>query len=168
MRYQGFIGKTADGDAVYVEIKIDTKTLDNPVQTIHHEMVSEVTRVSIMGHYFHKGSRRKDWTGGGQCVDMVAAVTRRAVGITANDIAQLVKIWNSQHLNDLRAGCAHQIPVWREGKYGREYDLDNTPACPETGYRFGSAWLYEVPSPEALAELERIGQLLDGEDGLRR
>lgn len=166
MKFQGFIGKTTDGDAVYVEIEIDTTTVDRPVQTIHHDTVTEVARVSICGHYFHKGSRRKDWTGGGQCVNMVAAVTRPAVGLTAKDISRLVEIWNSQHLNDMRAGCAHQTPVFRKDM-PNQYDLDAVPPCPETGYRFGSAWLYEVPSPEALADLERIGALLDGEDGMR-
>jgi len=170
MRYQGFIGKTDEGDAVYVEIETDTKTLDHPQQTVRHETVTEVTRVSITGHYFHMGSSRRDWTGGGQCVDMVKSIVSVAHGLTVMDVARLVEIWESQHLNDLHAACAHQTVAQPSGgdRFDTNYALDNTPPCPETGYRYGSAWLYEVPSPEALADLERIGKLLDGEDGMRR
>jgi hypothetical protein len=166
MKAQGHVGKTDDGDSVYVEITVTTETKE--VQTVTHETADKVTRVSIQGHYFAKGSRRTDISGGGQCVDMVAAVTKPAMGITGEDIARLVEIWKGWHLNDMRAGCAHQTVVYEEDKYGRNApSLDKTPRCPETGYRYGHAWLYEEPPADVLADLVSIGAKLDGTDGGR-
>lgn len=48
------------------------------------------------------------------------------------------------HLNAMRAGCTHQ----RAAGWGRQDDIGKP--CPECGYRYGSAWLFE-PLP---AEVE--------------
>ena len=49
----------------------------------------------------------------------------------------------------LTPGSAHQPAASRvyraHPRSGyKEIDLDLTPACPETGYRWGSAWLYKA------------------------
>lgn len=56
--------------------------------------------------------------------------------------AELIAL-SKYHLNGMRAGCIHQTAVYRDGRYGREVDLDATPPCPITGYKYGSAWLLE-------------------------
>jgi hypothetical protein len=159
---QGFVGTTANGEAVYVEVKVTSGAKE--VQTITHGTASHVTRVSIAGHYYDKRSRRKDWSGGGQCVEMLDAVTRPAPGLAPHEIIRLAKIWQRWHLNDMRMACAHQEPVYHEDG---QPDLGATPRCPETGYRCGSAWLYEAPPADVLDDLGRITLKLDGENGLR-
>jgi hypothetical protein len=164
---EGYVGSTADGDAVYVKMEVTTGA--KQVQTVDHGGADEVTRISIIGHYFQKGSRRKDYSGVGQFSDMVAAIVQPAPGLTGENLARLAEIWRYWHLNDMRAGCVH-VPdaVYRQGNYGSELDLDNTPRCPETGYRWGSAWLYEEPPAEVISDLTDIGDKLDGTDGLRQ
>lgn len=170
---EGYVGRTGDGTKVYVEIEVSTQQGEH--QTTEHDTVTSVPRISVSGHYYvprSPGGRigpRADWDGGGQCLDTLAEVTEPASGLTLQDIGRLVYVWRHWHLNDCRAGCAHQTPVWRDNpRYGyREIDLDNTPACPHTGYRFGSAWLVDVPPIEVTDELRTLAGKLDGTDGLR-
>jgi hypothetical protein len=166
MNARGYIGRTADGDNVYVEIK--TEETAGTYETTDHRTVTGGVRVSIMGHHFEKGSRRKNWSGGGQCVDTVAAVVKPAPGVAREDVARLVEIWRAWHLNDMRAGCDHvPEPLFESSKGYPQADLVNTPACPASGYRYGHAWLYKQPPADVLADLARIGELLDGTDGMR-
>ena len=164
--YQGYIGRAPGIGAVYVEIKISEQLGTN--ETVTHGVISKYTRVSIRGHYFEPGSRRKDYAGVGQIVDTAAAVSQPAPGLGVTDIGRLVDVWRSWHLNDLRAGCAHQTEIFYEDSpYGRRVDLKATPACPETGYRYGSAWLVEEVPADVVEWLHKFGQQLDGTDGLR-
>ena len=75
--------------------------------------------------------------------------------------SELAERW---HLNQMRAACAHQEIVYELDRYGRAVpSLDLTPACPGTpdtrgrvrggGYRYGSAWLFEVVPDEVAAEI---------------
>lgn len=167
-KYRGRIGTTAVGEAAYVKIEITTGA--KVVETIAHGTAEMVTRVSIVGHSFKRRSRRKDYDGeyAGQCSDMPAAVMVPAPGLTIDDLARLTEIWKRWHMNDMRPGCAHQgEPVYEETRFGREPSSTLTPRCPETGYRWGHAWLYEEPPADVLADLDRIGAELDGTDGLR-
>lgn len=156
---QGFVGTTRDGEAVYVQVKVDSGAKE--VQTVTHGTASRVIRVSFMGHFYDKGSRRKDWSGGGQCVDMVEAVTRPAPELAPHQVKRLAEIWRRWHLNDMHAGCVHQEVVL--GENGQP----TAARCPETGYRYGHAWLYEAPPADVLDDLGRYTLELDGEDGLR-
>ena len=55
---------------------------------------------------------------------------------------RLKDLWDRWHLNDMRAGCEHQRALgWTS------YDDHPSEPCPECGYKFGSAWLFE-PLPE--------------------
>lgn len=100
--------------------------------------------------------------------------------------AQLLDVWERWHLNDLRPGCEHQRaegwdkrpidpskPLDAYGKHvpGKDAHTWNmltwiTPVehpdgllgkpCPTCGYKYGSAWIYELPPPEVLAFIEKI------------
>lgn len=153
------IGRDASGNAVYVTINLTERA--GTFKTINHETVETITRVSVSGGI--RDGRRQDYSACGQIVEDVAAVWDLAPGWTADDLASLVSVWRRWHLNDMRAGCSHvPAPVWEHGPYGRQPDLKNTPACHETGYRYGHAWLVEEVPADVVAELARLTALPTG------
>jgi len=55
---------------------------------------------------------------------------------------KLKDLWTRWHLNDMRAGCEHQRALgWTS------YAEHPAEPCPECGYKFGSAWLFEPLPP---------------------
>lgn len=115
-----------------------------------------------------KGVWREDAGGAGlpaEYVDLVAAAHQHpgsgfATTMTEATARRLVELADRWHLNTLRAGCAHQAPTVKRllasGTPHRDL-LDEVPPCPETGYRYGHAWLVEPLPDEILVELEAFG-----------
>ena len=94
---------------------------------------------------------------------------------------EFVGIWNTWHLNDMRAGCKHQRKnKWEEKRIDPE-ELPTSSAkrdangimailvthsehpkgllskpCPACGYKYGSAWLKEEVPPEVISFLEAL------------
>lgn len=170
VKREGYIGRTDDGDAVYVEIRLSVEH-EHRQQTVMHESRAWQARVAITGHWFHKGSRRKNISGGGQCFDMLRSVTRPAAGFTVEDAKRLADLWERWRLNDMRAACAHQevpeVPEDVSALDRTSWLLNNTPRCPATDYKYGSAWLYEPVPADVVTELAALAAKLDGTDGLR-
>jgi hypothetical protein len=73
---------------------------------------------------------------------------------TAGDVRSLHDLWQRWRLNQMRAACAHMdLPD------DPSYDARRNIVCPVTGYRYGSAWLYE-PIPESvIAEIRRLEEV---------
>lgn len=149
-----FAGKTADGDRVYVTVRLGTAS--EAAEAVTHEAVTEVTRLSMTAEVFEP--RKRDAYMAGQCIEALAEITKPASGLTPEAIEDMRAVWDRWHLNDMRAGCAHQKVVWETGPYGNRPSLDLTPRCPETGYRYGHAWLYE-PLPSDV--LQRVSAFID-------
>lgn len=61
----------------------------------------------------------------------------------------LVELWDRWHLNGMRAGCEHQRAR------GWTWETHPSAACPECGYRFGSAWLFEELPGDFVAQCDR-------------
>lgn len=98
-------------------------------------------------------------------------------------VERLMELWQRWHLNDMKAGCEHQRaegwdqrpidpnkPLNAYGKHFPEqrYDSSNmlawvrpdehpdgllTKACPQCGYKYGTAWKTEAVPHEVLVEL---------------
>lgn len=150
-----FAGKTADGDRVYVSVRLGVTS--RTAETVTHEAVTEVTRLSMTGAVFEPWKR--DASSAGQCTEALTEITEPASGLTLEAIEDMAAVWDRWHLNDLQAGCAHQEVVWETGPYGyRQPSLDLTPRCPETGYLYGHGWLYE-PLPSDV--LQRVSAFID-------
>jgi hypothetical protein len=142
-----FIGRTDDGDRLYLDVLI-RQLPTAPRQTVEHDTVDGGEELSIVGALYH-GSRD---VGGGQCIERARSVLaggRVAPGADPADVRLIVDVWERWHLNAMRAGCAHVKAA--EGVLSTRERLDNTPPCPITGYRWGSAWLYE-PLPGSVVE----------------
>jgi len=144
------LGHTAEGDRVFVTVET-TEMHGNSITTIH-DPISRWTRISITGEVIEKG--RRIATSGGQIVDDLVFIETFAPGWDTAKVTRLRILWQDHHLNDMRAGCVHQSPV---GTTTSEM-LDNTPVCPETGYKWGSAWLVD-PEAETQVAIMRLQAL---------
>jgi len=162
---KGYVGTTANGERVWLEIKLEVQNPRDTDRTTEHEPITApFYRLSIMGSGVDKGRRLPayDIDFGGQIVDHVRAITHPSPEWTVADLAALADLWDRWHLNDMRAGCAHVTPVM-EDRYGRTVpSLDSTPACPESGYRYGHAWLTELMPDEVIAAVRGYADRLDG------
>lgn len=143
---------------IYAEARIGTDDMNDQertVETIEHEQVryGDVPFIAITWTYGTPVEIRNGNGGGGAGIDAEVVA-----GMDDPTIARrLLAIADRWHLNTMRAGCAHQQVVMERGPYGRERpSLDRTPPCPITGYRYGHAWLVEIPPDDVLAELHRI------------
>lgn len=137
-----YIGRTSGGDRLYLDVVVRERA--GRRETVEHEWVEGAEELSIVGTLRHRG---RD-IGGGQCIDSMWDVLDHgqvARGADRADVRLIADIWGRWHLNTLKAGCAHVEPVGKDtGSM-----LDSTPPCPVTGYRWGSAWLYE-PLPDGV------------------
>jgi hypothetical protein len=150
------VGTYIDGDdvvTVTITPRLEFQRNDAGSETVDHATLEgPVLRFSVMG------ATRVGRSEGsaGQIVDELSKVTSFAPGWDAERRDRAVELWNRWHLNDVKAGCAHQTVVWEDSDYGRRPSLDLTEPCPESGYRYGSAWLTEPISAEVEAELRDV------------
>lgn len=156
---KGFLGRTEDGDRVWIEIEI--RETNRPAQTTDHQAVNNYRELAISGAIAGKGRRNADQWGQVRA-EAAGAMANPAKGITEDDVAELVSVWKRWHLNGMQARCAHQTVVWEDSRYGRRPSLELTQPCPESGYRYGSAWLV-TPLPADVEQWVReFGAKLDG------
>lgn len=136
--------------SLLVTVEVRMEVLDrHEYETVNHERVSNPLDFAITTAVWQPGNR--DWVSGGATVEPLGELVEYLNGFDAESVKALADLaeW---HLNGMTAGCAHQgEPVMRDGRYGPEIDFDRTPPCPETGYRYGSAWLLR-PLPDGFRE----------------
>lgn len=116
--------------------------------TVRHEPIGEYLALTVSATVWSTRNRRGDCHTAGQCVDELLGVEPGGA-LTGTEIRSLVKVWREWHPNDMRMGCVHQDPPPDMSVTER---LAAVPSCPETGYRYGRAWLVE-PLP---AETEQF------------
>ena len=164
---KGYLGRTADGEAVYVEIVIREREGD--FETTEHATVNRAVGVSFSGHTFRRYSRRQDCDRAGLIIRALDEIVTFARGWDVRSVRRLATLWHEWHLNYMTAGCAHQTPVMAPDEYGRMMpSVTLTPGCPETGYRYGDKWLVRTVPDGILAEIHTLAERLDGTDGYRR
>lgn len=66
----------------------------------------------------------------------------------------LVELWDRWHLNGMRSACAHQRAL------GWTCDTHPAVACPECGFRLGTAWLYEELPGDFVAQCDRAAAVV--------
>lgn len=71
-------------------------------------------------------------------------------------LAEVGKIAAAWHLNDMQAGCIHQqdgpYSIYQNGRSEINHPIADQ-VCPETGYKYGSAWLYKPVDPAVVNRL---------------
>lgn len=136
------LGHTPEGERVTATLAFSRRPAG---QSVDHDDVPGVWEVSAQVWYY-KGR----WVrGGGRLTDQVREVVKFAPGVDQTGVAALAAV-QSEHLNALNAGCAHQGKPTSDG-HGRIY-LASVPPCPHTGYRYGSAWLARAADPAKVAD----------------
>ena len=143
-----FIGRTPEGEQYYLESEVTYQQGEHT--TTEHSTVSGITRLSMSGILISKyGSitRNGNRISCGQNRGNLARVIKVDGGFLG-DLAEIQGIWERWHLNDMKSKCAHQNP---------ETKWDETPPCPETGYKAGDAWLAEELPSEVLTRIYELG-----------
>jgi hypothetical protein len=146
------VGRSAEGDRIFLEVEIQHFEGRDCV-TVDHEPIASYTRVSISGLGYRKHARNA--TSAGQIIGDAESVLhggRVAPGVERADLARLLDIWREWHLNDMVAECVHQTPTGE----GISERLRQTPACPVTGYKYGTLWLVRPVPADVIAELRLI------------
>lgn len=167
------LGWTEDGYRVVAILRLEQPERSVTTLIDHSTTETAPLRLSILWDLV-KG--RQDYQGGQVDASDRVIVRRHQGDASPELDAYLTQIHLDHHLNDLNAGCVHMTPEmltpkgyvlaeyestkraergeWREqyspAFYGpadvlQSWRLDNV-ACPETGYRWGHAWLaYHLP-----------------------
>lgn len=143
-----YIGRTPEGERVWVTVQL-RHAAGRDRETINHETISEWVSLSISGHTRSKNARIDD--GGGQCVEIVERARSQSPYPRKLGIFRLCEIWGEWHNNGMTAACAHQTPT----SVGPGERL-TAPPCPETGYKYGDAWLVRPLPDEIITELRSL------------
>lgn len=142
------IGRKSNGEKVYVKARFEhlrdrTPGVATVRETVEHETTTDRLRLAFSGVVISKYgsiSRNDSWLSAGQLTYDLPELTTLTNGWTVSSVHKLYDTWREWHLNDMRAGCAHQT-------IGEGNALDTTPPCPITGYRYGTQWLLK-PIPQ--------------------
>ena len=138
-----YVGRDRDGSRVYIEVNI-TEESGREWQTIDHKVVSTYLRLSISGQAI-PWSSGGDFTYCGQIQSTIMGQVEDETfqcSILSSKLIRILDIWNRWHLNDLIPGCVHQ----KTGSY--DDPAISGQICPDTGYKYGHAWLVEpLPGP---------------------
>jgi hypothetical protein len=152
-----FVGRTAEGTRVYLDMSLERVAKEGKTSVTHEPVTDEFFRFSASGHTVLKGRRDDNWDGGGQMLDTLLEVADPANGWTLQELKEIHRLWKNWHLNDMQAGCQHvPDPLWEDSPYGKRPDLKNTPSCPETGYRWGSAWLVRLIPATVIVRMQEL------------
>jgi hypothetical protein len=145
------IGRTDDGDRILVDAEL--RSDDREYQTTDHRTVKG-QRFSMSG--LGIGYRCREAHSAGQMLDDLLRITKPVKGITLEDIKFLHDTWKANHLNDMNALCDHQTPIYDDSRGYRSLNLEAIGACPVSGYRPGSAWLYKAVDDAAMERVYAI------------
>lgn len=115
---------------VTVSVRMEELTRQETYETVEHERVSRPLDFAITLGVWQPSTHYL--VSSGRDAALLTDVYRYAEGFGPATVAELTDLLR-YHLNAMKPGCVHQQP---------NAGLDS-PACPETGYRWGSAWLVQ-------------------------
>lgn len=153
MHGEWYLGRTADGEAVFGELEIE-KGNGRIVEFTDHSRGPSPDRLSVTFTGMRKGlakpwthstdtipDRFWSWTGMFSGEEWSRVTDTSHSELAEDDIAFLYSLAERWHLNTMHAECIHQ-------EKGAGLD---SPDCPETGYRYGHKWLAERIPEDILA-----------------
>lgn len=155
-----YAGKNADGHRITLEWAVSRQQNPASALTITHEPVPY--GAVCLSFTFTETDPKLRRDGGIVSCGAGAPEAARSVvvfdgNLDAEELARWADLAERWHLSSLQAGCAHmpdrealaeQVPDNYPQQYGRPdvtgWAIENV-RCPETGYRWGSAWLADPP-----------------------
>lgn len=138
-----------------LKVTIDLRVEQNPGahESVEHETIVAPLGFSITANVWQPGGGDIVAAGRGDLLDNLDS---HALG---EDVTEFLRGAAAEwHLNAIHAGCVHQDPQVPENVSPLDrtgWLLDNTPACPVTGYRYGSKWLVKPLTDTFLRDLLR-------------
>lgn len=171
-----YLGETARGTFIYADIRLtpgtEPRTMTDHTQGVANEVAISFTELAVQRNPRTAPDRLFVSSGQIQAADRVIA--RRARGLSADTLALIERAWADDHLNTMQAACDHMTPDMLNptpeqlaaylaekpdaGRYGNavmHYRADRV-ACPDTGYRYGHAWLTKAPNAADYAALAAL------------
>jgi len=122
-------------------LTVELRERNGQFTTTDHRIIKQYMELSICGAVWDR--RAYDCLTCGQCADTIREHFQHDVRVQ-----RICDVWDRWHLNGLNAGCVHQ----KTGDYDKE-EIRNQ-VCPETGYRYGSAWLVEELPQDIIDEVK--------------
>jgi len=150
------IGKLKTNEFARIEVEITKHVCPRlRKKTVDHKKVTEYLALSIVGDVYTSNGTI---LGCGQILDEINPnnIKKFAKGMNAAKLADIIRIWDEWHLNDLNAACIHQEsfilpPTLNTYKDWKECAAKETAKCPK-GYAYGSAWLLR-PLPQDVVDI---------------
>lgn len=133
--------------ALWVTVDIRMEHITKPAQTITHETIAEYDDFAMAAAVWRPNM--SDHAGGDRG-GVLRELTTFVPGFDAGKAAQLADLGKRWHLNGMHAGCAHQPAGVRA------VDYRSVAPCPETGYKYGHAWLVEPLPAGFMATLRAL------------
>lgn len=102
--------------------------------------------------------------GRGQCVDAIKSKIDNFKKKDKEALTRIIDIWESYHLNDLKAGTKYQTELISnleylagEDRYEKQCSyLQSKNALEDRGYKYGHGWLYRDIPVEVIEFLESL------------
>ena len=170
-----YLGETARGTFIYADIRLtpgtEPRTMTDHTQGIANEIAISFTELAVQQNPNRAPDR--DFIRGGQVGAEDRVIARRARGLSADTLALIERAWADDHFNTMQAACDHMTPDMlnptpeqlaeyltekpRTPSYSavQYYRLDRV-VCPDTGYRYGHAWLTKAPNAADYAALAAL------------
>lgn len=152
------IGSTPGGPYDYkrslkVTVDIRIEQIPGAHETTEHQTIASPLDFAMSINVWQPSG--KDIVAGGQAWEVLDQLDSYAYG---EELVTFLKTEGQRwHLNNMRAGCAHQevpeIPEEVSALNRTSWLLDNVPPCPIDGYKYGHKWLVEPLTDEFVREL---------------
>ena len=138
------LGWTEYGERVVAHVSIESGAGKGMSVFTDHSEGTSPDRVSVSFEVI--GGKYKSESYG-----QIPADERVIVRSHANDADEATRafideLWSAHHLNDMNAACDHMTPEMTARHKGEstqdwQHRMLDTVTCPETGYKWGHAWL---------------------------
>lgn len=154
------MGWTEEGLRVIAEVTLTSPSNPGEVEYTDHVFRLPPMRVSVVWE-ITRG--RGSFDSFGQIPASERVIARRHKSDATEETAAFIeRLWADHHLNDTHAECDHMTPEMlskHADETGTEWQtrMLSTVRCPETGYKWGHAWLARSVPEDVL---ERVATLI--------
>lgn len=149
------LGWTAEGGRVVAHVRVEEgKGIS---QYMDHTQAADPDRVSVSFEVVGGGHESF-----GQIGSEDRVIARRHANDASPELAAFIdELWSVHHLNDMHAECDHMTPdmlARHEGESTSDWQtrMLDTVVCPESGYKWGRAWLARTVPAETLAKARTL------------